>query len=165
MIYPSKELGIEVNAFEAVYKKGRYGLRAMVDIASNSAQGAVCISSIAERQNLSESYLEQLMSLLRKAGVIESVRGAGGGYRLTRPPEKISVGAVLRALEGDLNPVDCSAIIGAGEPCAAEETCVTKYVWQRISQSINQTVDEIFSKATFLKEGCCHSQAERPCKG
>ena len=68
--------------------KGRYGLRAMVDIASNSAQGAVCISSIAERQNLSESYLEQLMSLLRKAGVIESVRGAGGGYRLTRPPEK-----------------------------------------------------------------------------
>ena len=60
--------------------------------------------------------------------------------------------------------MDCSAIIGAGEPCAAEETCVTKYVWQRISQSINQTVDEIFLSDLF-KEGCCHSQAERPCKG
>lgn len=144
--------------------KGRYGLRAMVDIASNSMEGAVCISSIAERQHLSESYLEQLMSLLRKAGVIESVRGAGGGYRLAHPPEEISVGAVLRALEGDLNPVDCSAIIGAGEPCAAEETCVTKYVWQKISESINQTVDEIFL-SDLLKEGCCHSQAERPCKG
>ena len=83
--------------------KGRYGLRAIVDLASNSQDGAVCISSIAQRQNLSESYLEQLMSLLRKAGIIESVRGAGGGYRLARPPEQISVGEILRALEGDLN--------------------------------------------------------------
>lgn len=66
--------------------KGRYGLRAMVDIAGNGGEGAVSISSIAQRQNLSESYLEQLMSLLRKAGIIESVRGAGGGYRLARPP-------------------------------------------------------------------------------
>ncbi len=64
--------------------KGRYGLRAIVDLAGNSQDGAVCISSIAQRQNLSESYLEQLMSLLRKAGIIESVRGAGGGYRLAR---------------------------------------------------------------------------------
>ena len=94
--------------------KGRYGLRAIVDLASNSQDGAVCISSIAQRQNLSESYLEQLMSLLRKAGIIESVRGAGGGYRLARPPEQISVGEILRALEGNLNLVECSALMGEG---------------------------------------------------
>ena len=143
--------------------KGRYGLRAIVDLASNSQDGAVCISSIAQRQNLSESYLEQLMSLLRKAGIIESVRGAGGGYRLARPPEQISVGEILRALEGDLNLVECSALMGEGQPCAAEETCVTKYVWQRITECINQTVDEIFL-AELLKEGDRAQGAKRFCE-
>lgn len=143
--------------------KGRYGLRAIVDLASNSQDGAVCISSIAQRQNLSESYLEQLMGLLRKAGIIESVRGAGGGYRLARPPEQISVGEILRALEGNLTPVACSAVMGEGPPCAAEETCVTKYVWQRITKSINQTVDEIFL-AELLKEGNCPQNVKRFCE-
>ena len=142
--------------------KGRYGLRAMVDIAGNGGEGAVSISSIAQRQNLSESYLEQLMSLLRKAGIIESVRGAGGGYRLARPPQSISVGEVLRALEGDLNPVECSARSGAGEPCAAEDTCVTKYVWQRISQSINETVDQIFLSDLLRENTQC--TAKRLCE-
>ena len=134
----------------------------MVDIAGNSADGAVSISSIAQRQSLSESYLEQLMSLLRRAGIIESVRGASGGYRLARAPEEISVGEILRALEGDLNPVECSALLGAGEPCAAEDTCVTKYVWQRISQSINQTVDEIFLSDLLKEGGAC--TATRMCE-
>ena len=142
--------------------KGRYGLRAMVDIAGNGGEGAVSISSIAQRQNLSESYLEQLMSLLRKAGSIESVRGAGGGYRLARTPQSISVGEVLRALEGDLNPVECSALLGAGEPCAAEDTCVTKYVWQRISQSINETVDQIFLSDLLRENTQC--TAKRLCE-
>ena len=142
--------------------KGRYGLRAMVDIAGNGGERAVSISSIAQRQNLSESYLEQLMSLLRKAGIIESVRGAGGGYRLARPPQSISVGEVLRALEGDLNPVECSALLGAGEPCAAEDTCVTKYVWQRISQSINETVDQIFLSDLLRENTQC--TAKRLCE-
>ena len=142
--------------------KGRYGLRAMVDIAGNGGEGADTISSIAPRQTLSESYLEQLMSLLRKAGIIESVRGAGGGYRLARPPQSISVGEVLRALEGDLNPVECSALLGAGEPCAAEDTCVTKYVWQRISQSINETVDQIFLSDLLRENTQC--TAKRLCE-
>ena len=102
------------------------------------------------------------MSLLRKAGIIESVRGAGGGYRLARPPQSISVGEVLRALEGDLNPVECSALLGAGEPCAAEDTCVTKYVWQRISQSINETVDQIFLSDLLRENTQC--TAKRLCE-
>ena len=81
--------------------KGRYGLRAMIDLASHEEEGAVSIASISERQNISESYLEQLVRPLRKAGFIESVRGAGGGYVLAKPADSISVGDVLRVLEGD----------------------------------------------------------------
>lgn len=122
--------------------KGRYGLRALIDLACYSELEPVSISSIAERQNLSERYLEQLMSLLKKAGLVKSIRGAGGGYVLNREPTDISVGDVLRALEGKLEPVECAAY-SRQEECAAADVCVTKYVWKRINESINQTVDEI----------------------
>ena len=110
--------------------KGRYGLRALVDLAVNSREEAVCIQSIADRQNISESYLEQLMRLLRKAGLVQSVRGAGGGYRLAKPAESISVGDILRALEGDLEAVNCKAF-QKEHPCEGADICVTKYVWKR----------------------------------
>ena len=87
--------------------KGRYGLRAMIDLAQYSEQEAVSISSIAQRQNISESYLEQLVAKLKKSGLVMSTRGAQGGYRLARPADEISVGDVLRALEGGLNLVEC----------------------------------------------------------
>ncbi|MFW5630943.1 MAG: RrF2 family transcriptional regulator [Acetivibrio ethanolgignens] len=120
--------------------KGRYGLRAVLDLASNSETEAVALSSIAERQSISISYLEQLIAKLKKAGIVESTRGARGGYILAKPAEEISVGEILRALEGDLNPVDCSELIG-GSSCNASDICVTKYVWKRISDSINAAVD------------------------
>lgn len=122
--------------------KGRYGLRALIDLAQYSEAAPVSIGSIAERQNLSERYLEQLMSLLKKAGLIQSIRGAGGGYVLAKNPADISVGDVLRALEGSLEPVECSGY-NENEECAASGGCVTKYVWKRINESINQTVNEI----------------------
>lgn len=122
--------------------KGRYGLRALIDLAEYSEVEPVSISSIAERQNLSERYLEQLMSLLKKAGLVKSIRGAGGGYVLARDMRDISVGDVLRALEGSLEPVECTGF-SQEEECAASGGCVTKYVWKRINESINKTVDEI----------------------
>lgn len=123
--------------------KGRYGLRALIDLAVHSSGGTpVSITSISARQDLSERYLEQLMAKLKKAGLIQSVRGAGGGYVLARDPGKISVGDVLRALEGNLDPVDCAGLDPDGV-CRAADSCVTKYVWKRINDSINQTVDEI----------------------
>lgn len=122
--------------------KGRYGLRALIDLAEYSEVEPVSISSIAERQNLSERYLEQLMSLLKKAGLVKSIRGAGGGYVLARDMKDISVGDVLRALEGSLEPVECTGF-SQEEECAASGGCVTKYVWKRINESINKTVDEI----------------------
>ena len=125
--------------------KGRYGLRALIDLAQYSEIEPVSISSIATRQGISERYLEQLMTLLKKAGIIKSIRGAAGGYVLAKAQQDISVGDVLRALEGSLEPVECAAF-GTGDSCEAAGGCVTKYVWQRINESINKTVDEISLK-------------------
>lgn len=122
--------------------KGRYGLRALIDLAVYSENETVSIASIASRQNISESYLEQLIAKLRKAGMVTSVRGAGGGYKLAKPAEEISVGDILRALEGNLDPVECPGL-KEESACDGSEFCVTKYVWQQINDSINQTVDRI----------------------
>lgn len=122
--------------------KGRYGLRALIDLAQYSGNEPVSITSIAGRQEISERYLEQLMALLKKEGLVKSIRGAGGGYVLAKDLSEISVGDVLRALEGSLDPVECSGL-NPEEGCKAADVCVTKYVWQRINDSINQTVDEM----------------------
>lgn len=122
--------------------KGRYGLRAFIDLAKYSEEGPVSISSIAQRQNLSERYLEQLMAKLKKAGLVKSIRGSGGGYTLAKHAEEVSVGDVLRALEGNMELVTCAAFHNI-EPCGMEHTCVTKYVWQKINESILNTIDEI----------------------
>lgn len=120
--------------------KGRYGLRALIDLALYSENETVSIQSIARRQNISDSYLEQLMRKLRSAGLIVSVRGAQGGYKLARPANEISVGDVLRALEGSLETVTCG---GEDNSCQGADLCVTKFVWERINSSIRDTVDSI----------------------
>ena len=102
----------------------------------------VALSQIADRQGISMSYLEQLIAKLRKAKIVIGIRGAQGGYKLARPAEEISIGDILRALEGDLYPVDCFELDGVSE-CINPDTCVTKYVWKRISDSINDVVDGI----------------------
>lgn len=122
--------------------KGRYGLRAMIDLARYSVEEPVSIASIASRQDISERYLEQLVGLLKKAGLVASIRGAGGGYVLAKPAGEISVGDVLRALEGSLEPVKCAAYYSE-EGCTAAGGCVTKYVWQKINESIHAAVDHM----------------------
>ena len=141
--------------------KGRYGLRAMIDLARYSEDEPVSISSIASRQAISERYLEQLVALLKKAGLVSSIRGAQGGY-------EISVGDVLRALEGSLEPVKCAAFYSE-EGCLAAGGCVTKYVWQKINDSINDTVDHIMldelveeSKKVNPAGGCEEPQCSQP---
>ena len=122
--------------------KGRYGLRAMIDLARYSEEEPVSIGSVAARQDISERYLEQLVALLKKAGLVKIIRGATGGYVLAKKEEEISVGDILRALEGSLEPVKCAAFYSE-DGCTAADGCVTKYVWQKINDSINQTVNEI----------------------
>lgn len=122
--------------------KGRYGLTAMIDLALNYGDEPVALKSIAERQGISEPYLEQLIAGLRKAGLVKSIRGAQGGYMLSYPPDKITVGDVMRVLEGPLAPVDC---VIENEPieCAKADHCVTRIIWEKIRDSINQVVDSI----------------------
>lgn len=119
--------------------KGRYGLKAMFDLALNYGDQPIALSSIAERRNISLSYLEQLISQLKKAGVVKSIRGAQGGYILNGTPSEISVGKVLRALE-QLAPVDC---VTDDYDCSSSDFCVTRVVYQKILDSILETVDNI----------------------
>jgi Rrf2 family cysteine metabolism transcriptional repressor len=121
--------------------KGRYGLRAMLDLAINSSGDHVSLYSIAERQNISENYLEQVFSTLRKSGLINSVKGAQGGYVLAVPSSKIRVGTILRALEGDLSIAD-EDVEGAS-PDDTLKKCVKLSVWDKLNESINQVVDSI----------------------
>lgn len=123
--------------------KGRYGLRAMIDLADFSEEMPQSIANIAARQSISDSYLEQLMAKLKKAGLITSIRGAQGGYVLARPRDTISVGEILRALEGDLSPVKCSGLKGE-DGCQGSSSCVTRNVWKRIDDSIQSAVDSIY---------------------
>ena len=120
--------------------KGRYGLRAMVDLAVTCEEGPVPIQAIAKRQDLSEKYLEQLLSSLKKAGLVETVRGAQGGYTLSREPALITVNEVIVALEGDLSIVDCQR---EGVDCRESGTCATKKVWKRISAAVTDALESI----------------------
>jgi Rrf2 family protein len=122
--------------------KGRYGLQAMVDLAVYSKETHVPLKNIATRLCISENYLEQLIALLKKAKLVSSVRGAQGGYFLTRAPEDITIGEILRALEGSLAPTDCTCEKNSVH-CALDGKCVTKSVWEKIRDGINEVVDNI----------------------
>lgn len=122
--------------------KGRYGVKSMLDLALHNEDGPVALKSIAERQGISENYLEQLFASLRKAGHVNSVRGAQGGYVLAHSPEDISVGSVLRALEGSLAPVECVVEDDASK-CIKSDLCVTRLVWEKIRDKVNEVVDSI----------------------
>ena len=120
--------------------KGRYGLKAMLDLAVHSSEGQVVLKSIAERQGISENYLEQLFAVLKKDKLVKSIRGSQGGYTLGESPEKITVGDILRALEGSMAPVECVAENHASE-CERYDCCVTKGIWLKIRDSINAVID------------------------
>lgn len=120
--------------------KGRYGLRAVIDIAENCGEGQVSLKDVAQRQGVSENYLEQIIFPLKKAGLVKSVRGSQGGYLLARSAADISVGEVLRALEGDLAVVDCLAS-GNGVACSRSSICPTVGMWKRLQEAINSVVD------------------------
>jgi len=117
--------------------KGRYGLKAVVDLASENKY--MSIKTLSERQGISENYLEQIIAILKKAGFVGSARGAQGGYALLKPPGAITVGDVLRSLEGSLLAVDCPDVCGEAD-CG---DCNTKPVWEKIASSLNDVVDSI----------------------
>lgn len=121
--------------------KGRYGLRAMLDLAINSSGDHVSLYSIAERQNISENYLEQVFSILRKAGLVKSVKGAQGGYTLAVSPSKTKVGTILRALEGDFSVADEE--VDSASPGMTIQNCIKINVWDKMNDSLNEVIDSI----------------------
>lgn len=138
--------------------RGRYGLRAMVDLAMQANHGPLALRVIAERQGLSDSYLEQVFNSLRKAGLVSAVRGAQGGYELSRPADQITVGQVLRALEGSLAPVHCVDEDSPKNPaCSREKACITRSFWKELRDVINN-----FLGQTTLQNLVDRAQAELP---
>ncbi|SMC25931.1 transcriptional regulator, BadM/Rrf2 family [Clostridium acidisoli DSM 12555] len=126
--------------------KGRYGLKAMIDLALNSVNDSVTLKSISERQNISEGYLEQIFASLRKKGIIQGKKGSQGGYILGNSASDIYVGDILRALEGDLSVVD------ADENSEDRmDQCVNYNVWNKINKSINDIVDSITLEDLVMK--------------
>lgn len=128
-----------------VSTKSRYGVAAMVDIAQQYGAGPVALRSVAQRQQVSEHYLEQLMSNLRRAGFVRSIRGAQGGYVLARDPAAITVGDIVRAMEGPIAPVDCLlADVGKNNPyCNKSQDCIRRSIWLKMGESISEALDSI----------------------
>ena len=123
-----------------VSTKGRYALRMMIEFGLNPDQ-CTKISQVAARQGISDKYLEQIVSLLHKAGYVRSIRGAQGGYMLAKEPQEYTVGEILRLLEGNLAPVAC--VDDTKEACTRADECVTMEVWREIKDAVNKVVDNI----------------------
>lgn len=121
--------------------RGRYALRMMLDMALSDSDKPVRVKEIAERQEISEKYMEQIMSILNKAGFVRSIRGPQGGYFLTRKPEEYTVGMILRLTEGSLSPVDCLEY--EDYSCVRQEDCITFQLWKKLDEAIRGVVDTV----------------------
>ena len=121
--------------------KGRYALRVMIDLAENGGGKYLPLRDVAERQHISEKYLESIIVLLSRAGYLEGMRGKGGGYRLTREPGEYTVGSILRLTEGDLAPVAC--LSGPELKCERAATCRPLPMWRKFYNMTNEFFDGI----------------------
>jgi Rrf2 family protein len=137
--------------------RGRYGIHAMYDLAVHYGDGPQSIKCIAERQGIPEAYLEQLIALLRKEKLVISNRGAQGGYRLAAEPAQMTVGQVLRALEGGLNLVDC---LLEEDSCGKTCACPSRVVWMKIRDGLNNIVDGISLQDMINEYACRSAQGE-----
>ena len=130
--------------------KGRYALRVMSDLAEHPAEGYVPLKEIAQRQEISEKYLEAIIKTLVKAGMLSGVRGKGGGYKLTRPPEQYTAGDILRLTEESLAPVAC--LETDASPCGRAAFCRTLPLWRGLDRVISEYLDGV-TLADLLREG------------
>ena len=120
--------------------KGRYALRIMIDLAQHDSDTPVSVREIADRQEISGKYMEQIIGVLVRVGLLRSVRGAQGGYHLSRPAQAITVGLILRATEGDLAPAEC---VRSDVPCGRTGECSTRLVFEKVYSAINDVIDNV----------------------
>ena len=121
--------------------KGRYALRVMIDLAEHQSEEFISLKEVAQRQEISEKYLESIIRLLVKDRVLESLRGKGGGYRLKKDPDQYTVGSILRLTEESLAPVSC--LDGNADTCPRMAQCRTLSLWQGLDRVINEYLDGI----------------------
>lgn len=121
--------------------KGRYALRMLLDLAENGGSGYIALKDIAARQGISKKYLEQIVPILNKSDILQTSRGFQGGYRLAQPPDRYTVGSILRLTEGSLAPVACLDQNPA--ECSRSGACATLPVWQGLARVINEYLDGI----------------------
>ena len=133
-----------------VSTKGRYALRVMLCFAQRGGDEYIPLKEIAESENISQKYLESIMTILSKAGFVDAVHGKGGGYRLNRKPEEYTVGSILRLTEGTLAPVSCTTQGAAA--CSRSSCCQTLPMWEKLEKLINDFFEGI-TLADLLKEG------------
>ncbi|SDB32249.1 RrF2 family transcriptional regulator [Eubacterium oxidoreducens] len=120
--------------------KGRYAIRVMLDLAMHKEDGYVSLKDIAKRQDLSNKYLEMIISILNKAGYVQSTRGKFGGYKLSYEPEKYTMAAILKTTEGSMAPVSCLDCPGE---CAKEAECITLPMWKKLDQIIEEYLESV----------------------
>ena len=133
-----------------VSTKGRYALRVMLCLAQRGGDDYIPLKEIAETENISQKYLESIMTILSKARFVDAVHGKGGGYRLNRKPEDYTVGSILRLTEGSLAPVSCTTQGAAA--CSRSTCCQTLPMWEKLEKMINDFFEDI-SLADLLKDG------------
>jgi len=133
-----------------VSTKGRYALRVMVSFAQRGGDDYIPLKEIAEAEEISQKYLESIMTVLSKAGFVDAVHGKGGGYRLNRKPEEYTIGSILKLTEGSLAAVSCTSQGAAA--CSRTECCQAKPMWDRLDKLINDFFDNI-TLADLLKDG------------
>lgn len=121
--------------------RGRYALRVVIDLAENKDKNYIPLKDIAARQDISQKYLESIMTLLSKNNIVDGVHGKGGGYRLNREPNKYSVGEILRITEGSLAPVACLA--GNAKTCERADKCKTLPMWEKLDKIIEDYLDSV----------------------
>ena len=121
--------------------RGRYALRVMIDLAEHATGGYIPMKEVAQRQEISLKYLERILPILVKNGLVEGVQGKGGGYRLSRTPEEYTVGEILRLTEGDLAPVACLGC--QAEPCEKRDSCKTLSMWSEFHRLTNEYFDGV----------------------
>ena len=134
-----------------VSTKGRYALRVLVDLARHQGEGRVPLKEVAERQGISEKYLENILAVLVRSDMLSGMRGKGGGYRLTRAPESYTVGEVLRLTEGTIAPVSC--LENGCETCERVQGCPTHPLWMELDRRISGYLDNVTVADLCLVEG------------
>lgn len=130
--------------------RGRYALRVLIDMAEHQTDGYVPLKEISQRQEISEKYMESIIKILVKNGILEGLRGKGGGYRLSKSPDQITVGSILRLTEGSLSPVAC--LEEGSAPCVRVSGCRMLHFWQGLDRVINEYLDR-YTIADLMQMG------------